>query len=68
MLVAELSRVRKAFRTASRRWKFGARYHKADEGGTCVEVAAHPAAIRVRDSKTPDAPHLTVNPPPGPPS
>ncbi|MFK0141772.1 DUF397 domain-containing protein [Streptomyces murinus] len=30
-------------------------------GGECVEVAAHPAAIHIRDSKLPAA-HLTVRP------
>ncbi|HEY8985574.1 MAG TPA: DUF397 domain-containing protein [Streptomyces sp.] len=28
----------------------------------CVEVAAHPAAVHIRDSKTPEAPYLTVTP------
>ncbi|GAB2796859.1 DUF397 domain-containing protein [Streptomyces chlorus] len=32
------------------------------DGGNCLEVAAHPTAIHIRDSKTPDAPHLTVTP------
>ncbi|WP_330338430.1 DUF397 domain-containing protein [Streptomyces sp. NBC_00557] len=32
------------------------------EGGDCLEVAAHPTAIHIRDSKTPTAPHLTVSP------
>ncbi|GAA1425338.1 DUF397 domain-containing protein [Streptomyces thermospinosisporus] len=36
--------------------------HSGSEGGACVEVATHPAAIHIRDSKTPDAPHLTVTP------
>ena len=30
------------------------------EGGDCVEVAAHPAAIHVRDSKVAAGPILTV--------
>ncbi|MFM9445149.1 DUF397 domain-containing protein [Streptomyces acidiscabies] len=28
----------------------------------CVEIAAHPAAIHIRDSKTPEAPYLTIDP------
>lgn len=36
--------------------------HSGDEGGACVEVATHPTAIHIRDSKTLDAPHLTVTP------
>ncbi|MEU0858772.1 DUF397 domain-containing protein [Streptomyces griseofuscus] len=35
--------------------------HSGAEGGECVEVAAHPAAIHIRDSKLPAA-HLTVRP------
>ncbi|MFF1350729.1 DUF397 domain-containing protein [Streptomyces sp. NPDC058322] len=31
-------------------------------GSECVEVAAHPAAIHIRDSKNPDGPMLTVAP------
>ncbi|MEV5143506.1 DUF397 domain-containing protein [Streptomyces sp. NPDC052727] len=31
-------------------------------GGNCVEVASCPATIHIRDSKTPDGPHLSVNP------
>ncbi|MEU6000646.1 DUF397 domain-containing protein [Streptomyces sp. NPDC047197] len=37
--------------------------HSASEGGACLELAAHPAAVHIRDSKNPDeAPHLTVAP------
>ncbi|MDQ0844304.1 DUF397 domain-containing protein [Streptomyces sp. V1I6] len=36
--------------------------HSGSEGGECVEVAAHPAAIHVRDSKTPGGPSLTLAP------
>ncbi|CAM5333570.1 hypothetical protein SHIRM173S_02930 [Streptomyces hirsutus] len=36
--------------------------YSGSEGGNCLEVAAHPTAIHIRDSKTPDAPHLTVAP------
>ncbi|MFI7084760.1 DUF397 domain-containing protein [Streptomyces anulatus] len=32
------------------------------DGGACVEVAAHPAAVHVRDSKVTDGPVLTVEP------
>ena len=31
-------------------------------GSECVEIAAHPAAIHIRDSKNPDGPMLTVAP------
>ncbi|MEU3843191.1 DUF397 domain-containing protein [Streptomyces sp. NPDC028635] len=30
------------------------------EGAACVEVAATPTTVHIRDSKTPAAPHLTV--------
>ncbi|MFJ9841276.1 DUF397 domain-containing protein [Kitasatospora sp. NPDC101155] len=33
-----------------------------DEGGACVEVAASPAAIHVRDSKDKAGPTLTFSP------
>jgi hypothetical protein len=33
-----------------------------DRGGQCVEVAAPPAAVHVRDSKNPEEPHFTVAP------
>ncbi|GAA3506753.1 DUF397 domain-containing protein [Streptomyces prasinosporus] len=36
--------------------------YSGSEGGNCLEVAAAPAAVHIRDSKTPDAPHLTVTP------
>lgn len=47
--------------------------YSGDEGGACLEVAytwpkstysagEGPTAIHIRDSKTPDAPHLTVTP------
>ncbi|MFE7619415.1 DUF397 domain-containing protein [Streptomyces sp. NPDC057496] len=36
--------------------------HSASEGGACVEVAAHTAAVHIRDSKNPDGPTLTVTP------
>ncbi|GAB2449511.1 DUF397 domain-containing protein [Streptomyces incanus] len=42
------------------RW-FKSSYSGSD-GGNCIEVAAHPTAIHIRDSKTPGAPHLTVAP------
>ncbi|MFE0444753.1 DUF397 domain-containing protein [Streptomyces fungicidicus] len=37
-------------------------YSGSEAGSSCVEVALHPTAIHIRDSKTPDAPHLTVAP------
>ncbi|MFJ3649627.1 DUF397 domain-containing protein [Streptomyces murinus] len=35
--------------------------YSSGEGGDCVEVAEHPTAIHIRDSKLPAA-HLTVRP------
>ncbi|MFI1844415.1 DUF397 domain-containing protein [Streptomyces microflavus] len=32
------------------------------DGGACVEVAAHPSAVHIRDSKVTDGPVLTVGP------
>lgn len=32
------------------------------EGGECLEVAAHPSAVHVRDSKNPEGPTFTVAP------
>ncbi|MEU3830277.1 DUF397 domain-containing protein [Streptomyces sp. NPDC029080] len=37
--------------------------YSSNEGGNCVEVAAHPAAVHVRDSKAvATGPVLTVSP------
>ncbi|MGA5197311.1 DUF397 domain-containing protein [Streptomyces exfoliatus] len=36
--------------------------YSSAEGGECVEVAAHPAAVHIRDSKNPDGPQLAVSP------
>ncbi|WP_459181657.1 DUF397 domain-containing protein [Streptomyces sp.] len=30
-------------------------------GGNCVEIAACPQALHIRDSKNPDGPNLTVS-------
>ncbi|MFE1249572.1 DUF397 domain-containing protein [Streptomyces sp. NPDC058735] len=30
--------------------------------GDCLEVATHPTAVHIRDSKTPTTPHLIVTP------
>ncbi|MFD3972100.1 DUF397 domain-containing protein [Streptomyces cyaneofuscatus] len=40
---------------------FKSSYSNGD-GEACVEVAAHPAAIHIRDSKVTDGPVLTVEP------
>jgi len=32
-----------------------------DSGGQCVEIAPCPHSLRIRDSKNPDGPHLTVS-------
>ncbi|MEU5421990.1 DUF397 domain-containing protein [Streptomyces sp. NPDC001407] len=34
--------------------------HSDDEGAECVEVAAQPDTIRIRDSKHPNGPQLAV--------
>ncbi|MEV6260936.1 DUF397 domain-containing protein [Streptomyces sp. NPDC051784] len=36
--------------------------HSAGDGGQCIEVAATPTAVRIRDSKRPDGPALAVGP------
>ncbi|MGW0831185.1 DUF397 domain-containing protein [Streptomyces prunicolor] len=36
--------------------------YSGSEGGDCLEVAAHPAAIHIRDSKVPAGGILTVSP------
>ena len=36
--------------------------YSGDEGGECVEVAASPAAIHVRDSKDQQGPQLSFSP------
>jgi hypothetical protein len=36
--------------------------YSGSEGGNCIEVAAHPAAIHIRDSKVPAGDILTVSP------
>ncbi|WP_406454150.1 DUF397 domain-containing protein [Streptomyces sp. NBC_01622] len=46
--------------TAARQW-FKSSY-SSSEGGDCIEVAVHPSAIHVRDSKVPAGPILTVAP------
>ncbi|MGQ4713256.1 DUF397 domain-containing protein [Streptomyces anulatus] len=47
-------------RSAALHW-FKSSY-SSDQGGNCVEVAAHPTAVHVRDSKVTDGPVLTVEP------
>ncbi|AZQ35344.1 DUF397 domain-containing protein [Streptomyces cyaneochromogenes] len=47
--------------TAELHW-FKSSYSDSSEPGDCVEVATTPATIHIRDSKTPEAPHLTVTP------
>lgn len=37
-------------------------YSSSGNGEDCVEIATAPATIHIRDSKTPDAAHLTVAP------
>ncbi|MEW1757929.1 DUF397 domain-containing protein [Streptomyces cyaneofuscatus] len=40
---------------------FKSSYSNGD-GGACVEIAAHPSAVHIRDSKVIDGPVLTVEP------
>jgi hypothetical protein len=43
-------------------WRKSSRSGTGTSGGeNCVEVAAFPAAVGIRDSKNPDAGHLTVS-------
>lgn len=35
--------------------------YSGDEGGACLEIAATPTTIHIRDSKNPTGPHLTVS-------
>ncbi|MEU3419522.1 DUF397 domain-containing protein [Streptomyces murinus] len=41
---------------------FKSTYSDGNDPGDCVEVAATPATVHVRDSKTPHTAHLTVAP------
>ncbi|GAA3804723.1 DUF397 domain-containing protein [Streptomyces coacervatus] len=41
---------------------FKSSYSDSGEPGECVEVAVARATIHIRDSKTPNTPHLTVAP------
>ncbi|MEV7977236.1 DUF397 domain-containing protein [Streptomyces sp. NPDC086519] len=34
----------------------------SEEGSACIEIAPTPATIRIRDSKHPSGPHLTLRP------
>jgi hypothetical protein len=36
--------------------------YSGTEGGECVEIAAGPGAVHVRDSKAPDAARLCLSP------
>ncbi|MFD7443807.1 DUF397 domain-containing protein [Streptomyces sp. NPDC059909] len=36
--------------------------YSGSDGGECVEVATHPTAVHVRDSKISDGPMLTLAP------
>jgi hypothetical protein len=36
--------------------------YSGSEGGNCIEVATHPSAIHIRDSKAPAGGILTVSP------
>jgi hypothetical protein len=47
-------------RSAELRWVKSS--HSSNEGPDCVEVAAAPGAVRVRDSKDPEGPQLAFSP------
>ncbi|MGW6904993.1 DUF397 domain-containing protein [Streptomyces sp. NPDC054940] len=47
--------------TSQLHW-FKSSYSSNPEPGDCVEIATTPATIHIRDSKTPEAPHLAVAP------
>ncbi|WP_405871962.1 DUF397 domain-containing protein [Streptomyces sp. NBC_00005] len=47
--------------TPELRW-FKSSYSDSSNGNDCVEMATTPATIHIRDSKTPETPHLTVTP------
>ncbi|GGS61415.1 DUF397 domain-containing protein [Streptomyces parvus] len=49
-----------ASRSAALDW-FKSSYSNGD-GGACVEIATHPSAVHIRDSKVTDGPVLTVEP------
>ncbi|WP_369190349.1 DUF397 domain-containing protein [Streptomyces sp. R08] len=36
--------------------------YSSNEGGNCIEVATHAAAVHIRDSKNPAGANLTVSP------
>ncbi|CAM5516337.1 hypothetical protein SATRM34S_03942 [Streptomyces atroolivaceus] len=36
--------------------------YSSEQGGACLEVATHPTAVHVRDSKDPEGPTVTVAP------
>ncbi|MER7641940.1 MULTISPECIES: DUF397 domain-containing protein [unclassified Streptomyces] len=36
--------------------------YSSNEGGNCIEVATHAAAVHIRDSKIPAGANLTVSP------
>ncbi|MCL8014043.1 DUF397 domain-containing protein [Streptomyces sp. AS02] len=47
--------------TAELHW-FKSSYSDSSDINDCVEIAPTPTTIHIRDSKTPEAPHLTVAP------
>ena len=50
------------FESAASRLKWIKSSHSSEEGGECVQVAASPQAVHVRDSKAVTGPALTVTP------
>ncbi|MBY8887773.1 DUF397 domain-containing protein [Streptomyces sp. PTM05] len=47
------------YRSAEVALKWRKSTHSGTQGGACVEVAACPSVVHVRDSKDPDGPALT---------
>jgi hypothetical protein len=46
--------------TDRRSWRKSS--YSGDEGGNCLEFATGAGTVRIRDSKRPDGPELTVDP------
>ncbi|MFE9995672.1 DUF397 domain-containing protein [Streptomyces avermitilis] len=47
--------------TSELKW-FKSSHSDSSNSSECVEIATTPAAIHIRDSKTPHTPHLTLTP------
>ncbi|BBC35745.1 hypothetical protein SGFS_070390 [Streptomyces graminofaciens] len=47
---------------STERWNWFKSSYSSGEGGECVEIAALPHTIHIRDSKNPTGPHVTLSP------